>query len=399
LTGSDPGGAQTRRIILLLSLCAFASAASMRLCDPLLPVLADEFDTSLSAAAATTTGFALAYGGAQLFFGALGDRFGRLAVVTVAMTIATLATVASALAPTLDLLVAGRIATGAFAAAAIPLSIAWIGDNVPFAERQPVLARYLIGQMLGMTAGQVGGGVLAELVGWRAAFWLIALLFAGAALMLQRPARRDAAVATPAPGGFLAQSRRLMRDPWAVVVIGTVTIEGTVLFGAVALVASYLQRGFDVSPSVAGTVSALFGLGGLLYAFNARRLVARLRPAGLSRLGGIAFGLGMLVLVLQTRWEPAIMATLVAGLGYYMLHNTLQTQATQLSTEARGAALAWFATGLWVGQGIGVTVAAAVAERMGFVPVFATAAIALVVLGAAFGRALARRYPVRETAR
>ncbi len=399
MTGSDPGGAQTRRIILLLSLCAFASAASMRLCDPLLPVLADEFDTSLSAAAATTTGFALAYGGAQLFFGALGDRFGRLAVVTVAMAVATLATVASALAPTLDLLVAGRIATGAFAAAAIPLSIAWIGDNVPFAERQPVLARYLIGQMLGMAAGQVGGGVLAELVGWRAAFWLIALLFAGAALMLQRPARRDAAVATPAPGGFIAQSRRLMRDRWAVVVIGTVTIEGTVLFGAVALVASSRQRGFDVSPSVAGTVSALFGLGGLLYAFNARRLVARLRPAGLSRLGGIAFGLAMLVLVLQTRWEPAIMATLVAGLGYYMLHNTLQTQATQLSTEARGAALAWFATGLWVGQGVGVTAAAAVAERMGFVPVFATAAIALVVLGAAFGRALARRYPVQENPR
>jgi predicted MFS family arabinose efflux permease len=274
--------------------------------------------------------------------------------------------------------------------------MAWIGDNVPFAERQPVLARYLIGQMLGMTVGQVGGGVLAELIGWRAAFWMIALLFAGATLLLQRPARRDAASATPAPGGFVAQSRRLFASRWAVVVIGTVTLEGTILFGAVALIASYLQRGFGASPAAAGTVSALFGLGGLLYAFNARRLLARLRPAGLSRLGGVAFALGMLVLVLQTRWEPAIVATLVAGLGYYMLHNTLQTQATQLSTEARGAALAWFATGLWVGQGIGVTVAAAVAERLGFVPVFATAAIALVVLGTTFGHALARRHPVQE---
>src|SRR5690606_12863193 len=161
-----------------------------------------------------------------------------------------------------------------FAAAAIPLSMAWIGDNVPFAERQPVLARYLIGQMLGITAGQAGGGVLAELLGWRSAFWLIALLFAGAALMLARPARQDAATAVPAPGGFVAQSRKLLADRWAVIVIGTVTLEGTILFGAVALVASYLQRGFDASPSVAGTVSALFGLGGLLYAVNAKRLLA-----------------------------------------------------------------------------------------------------------------------------
>lgn len=33
---------------------------------------------------------------------------------------------------------------------------------MPFAGRQPVLARYLIGQMLGMTGGQIGGGILAD---------------------------------------------------------------------------------------------------------------------------------------------------------------------------------------------------------------------------------------------
>ena len=53
----------------------------MRICDPLLPVLAGEFDSTLTAAAATTTGFALAYGSTQLFFGPLGDRVGRLPVI------------------------------------------------------------------------------------------------------------------------------------------------------------------------------------------------------------------------------------------------------------------------------------------------------------------------------
>ena len=110
----------------------------MRICDPLLPVLARDFDTSLAAAAATTTGFAIAYGATQLFFGPLGDRVGRLPVIVAAILIAAGASVACALAPTLQVLVVARIATGAFAAAAIPLSLAWIGDNVPFGERQPI---------------------------------------------------------------------------------------------------------------------------------------------------------------------------------------------------------------------------------------------------------------------
>ena len=389
----------------------------MRICDPLLPVLARDFDTSLAAAAATTTGFALAYGGTQLFFGPLGDRVGRLPVIVVAILVAATASVACALAPTLQVLVAARVATGAFAAAAIPLSLAWIGDNVPFGERQPVLARYLIGQMLGMTAGQIGGGFLADLIGWRFAFWGLAVLFTGAALMLFRSmqhelaARRTAAAAAAtaraagdppqgaAASGFLQQCRVLFSDRWAVTVIGTVSLEGVLLFGAVALIASHLQRNFGVSPSVAGTVSALFGLGGLFYALNAGKLIARLRAPGLCRMGGGLIAAAMLILLLQPVWQPAVAATLMAGLGYYMLHNTLQTQATQLSVQARGAAVAWFASGLWLGQGIGVSLAAAAAERFGFGVVFAVTAVGLGVLGTAFAGTLrARERRLRGTA-
>ncbi len=381
----------------------------MRICDPLLPVFAREFDTTLAAAAATTTGFAVAYGATQLFFGPLGDRIGRLPVIVAAIAIAAAASVLSAVAGSLDLLIASRILTGAFAAAAIPLSLAWIADTVPFAGRQPVLARYLIGQMLGMTGGQIGGGILADWIGWRAAFWVVAAIFAGASLMLLRsmrpardavragappksddPARGHAPRAAP-PAGFLRQTALLFSDRWAATVLLAASLEGMFLFGAVALIASYLQRVFAVSPSIAGTVTALFGLGGIVYAVNARRLLGRLRSAGLARAGGGCFAAAMLLLIALPGWQPAILATLMAGLGYYMLHNTLQNQATQLSTEARGAALAWFASGLWLGQGIGVSLAAIAAERFGFHAVFAVSGLGLVVIGLAFGRAVARR--------
>ena len=44
------------------------------------------------------------------------------------------------------------------------------------------------------------------------------------------------------------------------------------------------------------------------------------------------------------------------GLGFYMLHNTLQTNATQMTPEARGTAVAIFSSALYLGQTLGVAV-------------------------------------------
>ena len=65
----------------LLSLCGFASMASMRICDAMLPSLASEFSTTTGQAARAISGFALAYGLLQLFYGPLGDRHGKARVV------------------------------------------------------------------------------------------------------------------------------------------------------------------------------------------------------------------------------------------------------------------------------------------------------------------------------
>ena len=41
----------------------------------------------------------------------------------------------------------------------------------------------------------------------------------------------------------------------------------------------------------------------------------------------------------------------VAGISFYMLHNSLQTEATELAPSARGSAVALFACGFFIGQG------------------------------------------------
>ena len=74
-----------------------------------------------------------------------------------------------------------------FAAWIIPLGMAYIGDVTPYERRQQVLGRYLSGQITGQLFGQAAGGVIGDLLGWRAVFFVLAAIFAVAALALFRP--------------------------------------------------------------------------------------------------------------------------------------------------------------------------------------------------------------------
>ena len=86
------------------------------------------------------------------------------------------------------------------------------------------------------------------------------------------------------------------------------------------------------------------------------------------------------------------MATFLAGLGYYMLHNTLQTNATQMTPTARGTAVSLFASAFFIGQSCGVFVAARVFHQSGSFALFAGAALLVPMLCSLFAVQLARHH-------
>ena len=144
--------------IAALSLAAFGSGVSLRVNDALLPRLAGEFGVSIGTAGRGVSFFAIAYGASQLLFGPLGDRYGKYRVVAWASMACAVATLLCALASDFTLLRWARVAAGATAAAIIPLSMAWIGDVIDYEQRQPVLARFLMGQIVGLAGGVWLGG-------------------------------------------------------------------------------------------------------------------------------------------------------------------------------------------------------------------------------------------------
>ena len=89
------------RAVVVLSLAAFASAAALRATDPLLPLIAADFDTTPGGASAVITGFAVAYGLLQLVNGPIGERIGKYRMVFWVTAISAFGNLACALAPSL----------------------------------------------------------------------------------------------------------------------------------------------------------------------------------------------------------------------------------------------------------------------------------------------------------
>lgn len=380
------------RMLWLLSLCAFASMAVMRVCDPMLPAFASEFSTTTGHAARTISGFALAYGLLQLFYGPLGDRHGKARVIGYATLASTIGCAMAALSPSLDWLVASRVLTGMAAAGIIPLTMAWIGDSVGYEARQEVLAKLLSATVFGMICGQWLGGVIADVFSWRFAFAGLAVIFLVCGTLLTRKAAAlEASQAAPDTRSFALRIAGVLRNPWAKTVLFVTCIEGAFAFSALAFIPSHLHSTFNLSMPFAGGVVALYGVGGLVFSYCARYLVRRIGEVGLAGLGGSCLGIALATIAFASSWMWSMPACLVAGFGFYALHNTLQTNATQMAPSARGTAVAMFASILFLGQSIGILLSAWVVDRFLAPTVFIASSLGLLVLGWLFATLIARR--------
>lgn len=383
---------------MLLSFGCFASMSAQRVCDAMLPELSRVFAVSLSQAAQVVSVFAVTYGLAQLFYGPLGDQLGKFRVVTFASMGCSLACLLALSATSLDALLLARVLMALGAAALIPMAMAWVGDNVPTEELQEMLTRTGLGSTLGLVGGQLVGGMLTDALGWRSAFGFMAVLFALVGLLMFRdlrlqPARPAEPLLHSASSrlGFLAQAWQIISGPWSRVILLMALVEGAVGFGVLAIWASHLHLSLGLSLTWSGVIVGLFGLGGVLYMLLARHLIHRFGQQGLVLIGGFVVGLCTLVLAFTPHWLPAVPASLFAGFGFFMFHNTIQANATQMAPAARGTAVSLFASFLFLGQSIGVVLAASLIGLMGTGAVVALGGLMMALEGIFFAWALRRK--------
>lgn len=373
---------------LVFAVCAFASGFGMRVVDPLILPISAQFGVTPATAALLSTAYALPYALAQPFLGPLGDRFGKVRCVQACVAAMTLMLLLGVVAASFQMLLLTRLFAGIFAGGIIPLVLAGLGDAYGIEERQVAVGRMLVAIISGQMLGSAGAGLASEVFGWRAALGLAALVaLVACALVALAVARGASAQASaPAPGAsFTALYVEVFRNPKAVWLYGAVICEGALVFCLFPYMGQLLVEragsGHDAATSQAGLVLGAFGIGGIAYGLAVRRIIAALGVRRMCRIGSIAVAAVYALLSVLPLWWADALAMAVCGAGYYMLHNSLQIEATELAPAARGSAVALFACGFFIGIGIGPPLFGAMLDAAGFTATLLAAAIGLVLLG------------------
>ncbi|HTU29157.1 MAG TPA: MFS transporter [Solirubrobacteraceae bacterium] len=122
--------------------------------------------------------------------GALGDRFGRRRVFLFGVTLFTFGSIACALAPTGESLIACRALQGVGGAAMLALTLSIIAEAFPAETRMQAIGTWAAIGGTGFGVGPVVGGVLLSFFGWASVFW-VNLPFAVVTVVLTRRAVKE----------------------------------------------------------------------------------------------------------------------------------------------------------------------------------------------------------------
>jgi DHA1 family inner membrane transport protein len=385
-----PKPADPRGLILRLSLIGFITALASRATDPIIPPIAHDIQVDPNAVALLTTAFALPFALVQPVLGPVGDMIGKVRVMIACLAVTILAMFVSGLATDFTVLLGARIVAGIAAGGIFPVGIAVVGDLVPVKDRQVALGRWLSAVITGNLVGSSLAGVVGDLFGWRGVFFLITALGV-VALIVAIVSLRDAARVKPkgfSLHGFSDGYAKVFANPRAKVCFSAVFVEGIVVFGLFPFIALLLLQAGEPRASIAGLVIAGFSVGGVIYALLVPRLVARWRPDQLMVGGGIIAALSLAIVSFDFAWPVQFSAFTLLGFGFYTLHASIQVQATELSAEARGAAMSIHSFFFFIGHASGPVLYGLGFMKLGSALTISLAAVIVMAVGFVCARLL-----------
>ena len=374
-----------RPAIRLLQLTAMVSTLDRFAMPPMLLAISLDLDLPLSSVVAAAGAYFLIYGLMQPVWGIVSDRLGLVRTMRVTLLLAAVTTTTTVFANSALALGISRALAGACFAAAIPGTLVYVGDTVPSHRRQRNITDLMVGVAVGTALAAAGAGIVAEHFSWRAAFVVTGLAAAVLALALRRLATPPV---TRARRNLFAPLAEVFRSAQARLVLALAVVEGAVLLGVLTLLPSAVES-TGASASLAGAVTAVYGVAVLGFAWIVGRLTRQVRPSTLIAAGAGATVAACLLAAASTRPPAAVGASILLGAAWASMHSSLQTWATEVAPGARASAVAMFAGSLFAGSALGAVLAGGLAQDGRYRLIFTLAALAAIPLGiaGALGRA------------
>lgn len=181
------GGTPTfRRAMRAMFYGGFATFALLYDVQAVLPLLAAEFRLTPAVASTAVSCATAALALMLIPAGMLADRFGRKTVMTAALALAALFTLAVAMAPNFQTLLVFRTLVGLSLAGLPAVAMAYLGDEIEAKSLGRAMGLYIAGNALGGMCGRYIAATISDFASWRVALAVLGLLAAGAAFEFNR---------------------------------------------------------------------------------------------------------------------------------------------------------------------------------------------------------------------
>lgn len=162
------------RMALLLGLLSAVGPFAIDMYLPALPEVARDLGTDEATAALTLTSYFIVFGIAQMIYGPLADAVGRKLPLLIGVVIFLVATVLSAVAPTMGALIAARAMQGLGAATLMVVPRAVIRDMATGPAAAKVMATIMMVIAVSPMLAPLSGAFIMQWGGWRDIFWVLA---------------------------------------------------------------------------------------------------------------------------------------------------------------------------------------------------------------------------------
>ncbi|MBZ9769058.1 MFS transporter [Mesorhizobium sp. CA6] len=371
----------------LLTGCIAVIGSNSLVLGPIAPAVAASFGASVPAVMTAAATFGLGTSASALFLARYIDRIGARRMLQGALLLLAIALVASALAPTVTMLVAAQLVAGIAAGIAMPAIYASSAAIAPPGRESGTIGVVLTGWTLSMVAGVSLSAVIADLIHWRAVFAAVALLAGAAVAGLAMSSLHDTGESGPAPSPLGA-----LAVPGILPLLIACGAFMTAFYGVYGYLGDHLHQALGEPVSANGLAAVAYGLGfgaaalldGVIDRLGARRIMpfAYLLVAAVYVAIALASGgFGLLIATIA-----------VWGLANHFGLNVLVMRLTALDPARRGTIM---------GLNSAVTYLAVTVGTAGFGPLYTSlgfahcaliaAGLMLVAAGAAAWRSVGPR--------
>ncbi|MFI7537855.1 MFS transporter [Streptosporangium sp. NPDC049376] len=383
--------------LLALAIGAFGIGTTEFVVMGLLPEIADDYRVSIPSAGLLVTGYAIGVVIGAPLMTALGTRISRKTMLMILMGLFVVGNLLSAVAPTMGVMLAGRIVASLAHGAFFGIGSVVAADLVAPDKKAGAIATMFTGLTVANIAGVPLGTFIGQAVGWRVTFAVVAAL---GVVGLFGIAKLVPALPRP-EGAHLRRELTAFRNPQVLLAMAMTVLGFGGVFAAITYIAPMMTHVAGYSDGAVTWLLVLFGVGMFLGNLLGGRFADRkLMPMLYASLGGLAVVLALFTLTAHNKILAAVSILLVGGLGFATvppLQKRVLDQAHGAPTLASAVNIGAFNLGNALAAWLGGQV---IAAGLGYTaPNWVGALLAgSALLLAVWSAVLEHRAPVREGA-